>query len=232
MMTEASAPPPPQPRTIRWNYWTRRLGRNALIGLLSVALTLAIHRLATDKSSAAFRWSMATGYAGILLIGAALLLGPWWLFRGRRPPVSSDLRRDIGLWGAVAALLHVATGLKVHMQGDMLNYFFYRAHDGPHTFPIRIDPFGIVNWTGLAATLLLVLLLVISNDWSLRALGAARWKRLQQATYIAAGLSALHGLVFQKMDKRNPVFVVALLAIVVVVVAAQLYGRRLRRSRA
>ena len=210
----------------RAGYWVRRLRRNAAVALASAALTLVVFRLATDKNSLAFKWSMATGYASVALIGSALLLGPWWLSRSRRSPVSTDVRRDLGLWGAAFALLHVATGLQVHMGGDMLNYFFYRSRDGSHSLPVRLDPFGVTNWTGLAATLLLVFLVAISNDRALRGLGARRWKRWQRSTYIAAVLIALHGVVFQLMDRRAAPFIAALVMAIAVVLAFQLYGRR------
>jgi sulfoxide reductase heme-binding subunit YedZ len=211
-------------------YWTRRIARNAAIGVAAAATCLVVFALSHDKETLAFRWSMATGYTSVALIGLALVLGPWWVSQGRRVPVSTDVRRDVGLWGAAFGLAHVATGLKVHMGGDMLNYFVYRARDGVHRLPIRLDPFGITNWTGLAATLLLILLVVISNDRSLRALGTARWKRLQQSTYVAAVLIGLHGLAFQYMDRRTPAFVVVFLLLMGIVLAFQTYGRRQVRA--
>jgi sulfoxide reductase heme-binding subunit YedZ len=216
--------------TSRDGYWTRRLRRNAIIAIGSAALTLVVYSLSHDKRSAAFRWSMATGYAGTALIGLALVMGPWWLTRGRRVPVSTDVRRDVGLWGATFALLHVVTGLQVHMGGDMLNYFIYRPRDGAHPLPIRFDGFGVTNWTGLGATLVLIGLMAISNDWSLRGLGTARWKRWQRWTYVAAVLVALHGLAFQRMDRRTPAFVAVLVLMIGATLAFQLYGRRLTRA--
>jgi len=219
-------------RPARASYWTRRLARNAAIAIASGALCLAVFAMARDKPTLPFRWSMATGYTSVVLIGLALVLGPWWISQGRRVPVSTDVRRDLGLWGAAYGLAHVATGLKVHMGGDMLNYFIYRPRDGSHPLPIRLDPFGITNWTGLGATLLLLLLIVISNDRSLRALGTGRWKRLQQSTYVAAVLIGLHGLAFQLMDRRTPAFVAAFLVLGAVVLAFQTYGwRQVRATR-
>lgn len=204
----------------------RRLWRNAGIALASAAVTVIVFELAREKDSLAFRWSMATGYTSVGLIGLALLLGPLWVMQGRRVPTSADVRRDVGLWGAAYALLHVVTGLQVHMRGDMLNYFLYRPRDGVHLLPLRLDPFGLANWTGLAATVLLVILMAISNDRSLRALGPKRWKTLQQSTYVAAVLIALHGIAFQLMDRRRVRFILLFGVILVTVTAMQLYGSR------
>ena len=78
---------------------------------------------------------------------------------------------------------------------------------------------------------LLALLVAISNDRSLRSLGAARWKRLQRLTYVAATLTALHGIAFQLMDRRSAPFIVVMLALIAVVVVFQLQGRRQMRTR-
>jgi sulfoxide reductase heme-binding subunit YedZ len=215
--------------SIRAGYWTRRLTRN--IGI--VALALLVHLLvvtATSSSSQVmFRLSMATGYTSVALIGWALLIGPWRVRRGRSAPVSTDLRRDVGIWGAVFGLAHVATGLFVHL-GDPLKYFLYR--DAGHRLPVRYDLFGFANWTGLAATALLVLLLLISNDVSLRRLGSRRWKRWQRWTYWAGGLVVLHALAYQWIEKGNGGWVYVFVAVVLIVAAMQLEGRRRFRARA
>ena len=166
----------------------RRLGRNAGIALASGVVMLIVFAFVRNTDSLAFRWSMATGYASVALIAVALVLGPLWVVQGRRVPVSADVRRDVGLWGAAYALVHVATGVQLHMGGDVLNYFVFRERDGVHALPIRLDPFGLANWTGLAATVLLIILMAISNDRAFRALGATRWKTVQQSTYVAAVL--------------------------------------------
>lgn len=215
----------------REGYWARRVRRHVLIASAASLVTALLFRLAREKPSFFFRASMATGYTSVFLIAAVLALGPYWLWRARPVPTSVDLRRDLGIWGAVFGLLHVATGLFVHMRGDPWNYFIYRPRDGAHAFPLRLDGFGMLNWVGLAATLLLVLLLAISNDWSLRTLGATRWKQLQRSTYVAGALIVLHGVAFQLADRRARSFIAIFAATIVAVVAIQLDGRRRMRAR-
>jgi sulfoxide reductase heme-binding subunit YedZ len=137
--------------------------------------------------------------------------------------VSTDLRRDVGIWGALFGLAHVGTGLFVHM-GDPLKYFVLR--DSGRRLPVRYDLFGFANWSGLAATLLLVLLLAISNDLSLRRLGSRRWKAWQRWTYWAGALVVAHGLAYQWLEKGNGGWVFVFVPVVVVVTALQLRGRR------
>ena len=211
-------------------YWARRGRRNLGIGLLTAFITYAVFQLSTDKNHWAFRASMATGYASVALLAWALAIGPWRVLRGRAIPTSVDLRRDVGIWSAILAVAHIVTGLQVHMGGYWLNYFLYRPAEGHHTLPLRTDPFGIANWTGLAAGLVFVFLIAISNDRSLRALGPKRWKSWQRWTYLAASLTALHGIAFQLMDKRSAPFVVVFVGTVVAVLLFQLNGRRLLRT--
>lgn len=218
-------------RRSRSAYWTRRVSRNLGIAGIATVVTLLVFTLATDKQSWAFRASMATAYSSVLLMAWALAIGPWRVMRGGAAVTSVDLRRDVGIWSAGLAIAHVVTGLKVHVGGDMLGYFIYRPSDGPHAIPIRTDPFGITNWTGLVAALVLIFLVMISNDRSLRSLGATRWKRLQSLTYVGAVLTALHGIVFQLMDRRSWPFIGVFLALVVTVLALQLRGRRLVTQR-
>ena len=146
--------------------------------------------------SLAYRWSMATGYVSVGLIGTALLLGPWWVIRGQRAPISSDSRRDVGLWGAAFALLHVATALQVHMHGDMLQYFMYRARDG-HAFSLRLDRFGFANWIGLRSMRALAVLVELAvragveraMAWVLAAVSPIQGPAQRQQALAALGVS-------------------------------------------
>lgn len=45
---------------------------------------------------------------------------------------------------------------------------------------------------GMSAFLLLLPLAITSNDWSLRKIGAASWRKLHKLTYLAAILGAIH----------------------------------------
>jgi sulfoxide reductase heme-binding subunit YedZ len=205
------------------SYWNRRFVRNLGIGLVALAAYL-VAVTASHSTQTIFRLSMATGYASVALIAWAMLIGPWRVWRGRSAPVSTDLRRDVGIWGAVLGIAHVVVGLQVHMAGKFWKYFIYP--DGAHVVPLRYDLFGFANWTGLAATLVLLMLLAISNDVSLRALGSRRWKGWQRWTYWAAALVVAHGLAYLWIEKGNHGWVYGFLAVTAVVLAMQLLGRR------
>jgi sulfoxide reductase heme-binding subunit YedZ len=206
------------------SYWTRRMARNAGILLFAAVVYFVVLEATSHSRQVMYRLSMATGYASVALIAWAMLIGPWRVRGGRTAPVSTDLRRDAGIWGALLGVFHVVTGLQVHMGGHFMKYFLYL--DEKHAFPVRYDLFGFANWTGLAATVLLIMLLAISNDLSLRALGSKRWKTWQRWTYPTAVLIVAHTLAYQVPSKNHEIYIGAFVLVTAVVLWMQLDGRR------
>lgn len=209
-------------------YWARRLRRHALLALASGLMVAIVY--AGVPAFPLRRWNLATAYASLALLALALLIGPWNVVMGRPNPVSQDLRRDLGIWAAILALAHTVFGLQVHMRGQWWLYFIWPA-DQPHRLPIRTDGFGFANYTGLASTLILILLLTLSNDVALRRLGTKRWKALQRWNYAGALLMAAHAVAFQVMEKRA-LYVVGVFALTSLgVLAGQVTGfLRTRRA--
>src|SRR5436190_8588343 len=161
------------------NRTRRRLLHHILLGLGSVTLTVIFMQL-FPKRDFISRLSIGTAYPALILIAAALLLGPLNVLWQKPNPVSFDLRRDVGIWAGILALAHTAVGLNVHLRGRMWLYFVdTRNH-------LRRDLFGFGNYTGVIAAVMFALLLALSNDASLRTLGAGRWKSLQRWAYPAA----------------------------------------------
>lgn len=74
------------------------------------------------------RLSMATAYAGLIFLAASLWFGPWNVLRRLPNPISFNLRRDVGIWTGILAIVHTAIGLTVHLRGRMWMYFFKRLH--------------------------------------------------------------------------------------------------------
>jgi sulfoxide reductase heme-binding subunit YedZ len=203
----------------------RRLVRHylPLLTLASLA-TLALTRWANSPSFA-YRLSLATAFAGLGLFGASLAIGPLGvLWRGRLLPVSTDLRRDLGILAGVFSLGHAVIGLLVYT--DIRLYFLYPLADWQRTqFPLRLDTFGAANWMGLGASVVLGLLLATSGDWALRRYGARRWKRLQQLAYWAFALVIVHAVLYQRLDMHDEgPLVMALAAIAGSVIALQAAG--------
>jgi len=171
-----------------------------------------------------FRWSLTTGYTALALLAVTLSLGAWNVIRGRRNPISSDLRRDLGIWCAFLSLAHVILGLNVHMKSWTL--YFVQENGWP-----RADLFGAGNYLGALAAILVVILVGTSNDYSIRQFGRTRWKMLQRFNYLFFVLVTLHSLIYVAVEKRFIPYAPILVLISAYVLAVQFAGfRRLRNS--
>src|SRR6266571_5235785 len=211
-------------------YWIRRSKRHLTLAGGAIAIT-CLAFAATPPPDFRHRLSMATAYAGLIFLGVSLWIGPWNVLRHRTNPVSFDLRRDVGIWTGILAIVHTVIGLTVHLRGLMWMYFFKALH------PLHLQntQFGFANFTGLAAALLFLMLLAISNNLSLRALKTNRWKSLQRWTYVAFVLTAVHGIAYQLIEKRHVAWVLVFALVTAAVAAGQIFGfvqvqRRMRHA--
>lgn len=215
------------PRPYRLRPGARRLLHHLIIAVIGGVGGAAV-MLTLDSDDPIFLVSMASAYVALGLLGATLLVGPWNVLRGRPNPVSTNLRRDLGIWAALATIAHVVMGLQVHMRGAMERYFLFP--EGRGVIPLRYDAFGLLNWLGLAAAVIALLLLAISNDLSLRRLGTRRWKRIQRWNYALFALVVIHGLGYQVTEGRSLPWIAVVLAMSSITAACQWAGWR-RRSR-
>jgi sulfoxide reductase heme-binding subunit YedZ len=170
--------------------------------------------------------TVATGYVALGLLGLTLLIGPANLLLRRRNPVSNSLRRDAGTWTAGFSVVHVVLGLQLHGRGllGVLGYFV--AEGRPLT-----SSFGLGNWTGLSALVLVVGLLALSTDRSLGELKARRWKRVQRLNYALFALVVLHAFFYGALLRRTSPFTLLLGLSVIAVFVGQAVGVWLWRRR-
>jgi sulfoxide reductase heme-binding subunit YedZ len=204
----------------------RRLVRHHVpLAVLSMMVMGIIYALLAHESRIS-RLTVATAYIGLILLAGTLLLGPLNILRARPNPISTDLRRDVGIWAALCGFAHVIIGFFTHFPGEPWLFFFNGGR-----IPLRLDIFGITNYLGLAATLILVLLLALSNDWALRRMGTWRWKALQRFNYILLGLVTVHALAYFSYENRGMPFISVLALVVAIVVSAQLAGIRKRKRK-
>jgi sulfoxide reductase heme-binding subunit YedZ len=201
--------------------------RRQLLLAATAAAVLLVFFLLTPGQPVIQQLSKATAYAALLFLAAAIIVGPLRVLRGESNPLSTYFRRDIGIVAGILALAHTIIGLQVHLKGDFGQYFFYRTPTGLDG--LRHDTFGVANDVGLLATAIILLLLIFSNNLSIRTLGAARWKRIQRLSYIASILVVIHGLLYQIMEKRALAFVLCLVFVTVAAVVLQFSG--FKRSR-
>jgi sulfoxide reductase heme-binding subunit YedZ len=182
--------------------------------------------LAPGSDAFVSRLTTATGYVATGLLALTLLVGPVNLLLRRRNPVSSYLRRDLGAWTAIFSAIHVIVGFQVRGGGafGFLDFFF--ADGRPLT-----DSFGLGNWTGLAALVVVVGLLVISTDRYIRELRAERWKNLQRLNYTLFVLVVLHAVFYGALRRPGSPFTLLLISIVIAVLVGQAVGIWLYRRR-
>ncbi len=212
----------------RLSYWQHRAARHLTIAFCTVASIELFWRLFSVRRDLISHLSIATAYPALFLTGATIVMGPWNVIRGRTNPVSFDLRRDLGIWAGIMALVHTGIGLNVHLRGRPWLYFIDEHHH------VRHDFFGFGNDTGLIAALLFLLLLALSNDFSLRCLGSRKWKSLQRWTYATVALTVAHGAAYQEIEKRRESYKAVLWIITGILAALQLVGwwRTVHKERA
>jgi sulfoxide reductase heme-binding subunit YedZ len=173
--------------------------------------------------------TVASGYVALGLLGLTLLIGPANLLLRKPNPVSSYLRRDVGTWVAILSVVHVLFGLQVHGTGRIsgfLNYFI--APDGGPW----LNSFGLANWTGLGALVIVVGLLAVSSNVALRKLKGRPWKRLQRLNYALFALVVVHAFFYGALLRVTSLFTFLLGMCVVAVFVGQAAGIWLWRRRA
>jgi DMSO/TMAO reductase YedYZ heme-binding membrane subunit len=93
------------------------------------------------------------------------------------------------------------------------------------------NSFGLANWTGLAATVLVVGLLAISSDFALGKLKARTWKNLQRLNYALFALVAVHAFFYGALLRTESPYTVLLIVSVFGVFVGQSMGVWLWRKR-
>jgi len=175
--------------------------------------------------------TVATGYVGIGLLAITLLIGPVNLVLGKRNPVSTYLRRDLGIWAAILSVVHVALAVAIHVSHGSgvvtAVVHFFIAEDGR---PLT-NSFGWGNWTGLTALVIVLGLLATSSDAALRMLKARPWKWLQRLTYALFVLVVLHADFYGALLRMASPFTRLLLLSIAMVLVGQLAGVWLWRRR-
>ncbi|MEO8577903.1 MAG: hypothetical protein ABI556_14440 [Gemmatimonadales bacterium] len=154
-----------------------------------------------------------------------MVLGPLNVLRRKHNPVHSAVRRDVGIAAGIAALVHTALGLQVHLGGALAKYFI-----PPPNAKIAGWAFVAGNWIGLVSAIVLATLVTISNNFGVRSLGLTRWKKIQRTAYVAAGAALIHGIIYQMLEKRNAVVIAFVILSAFGVVVLQLKGLRARRA--
>jgi len=199
--------------------------RHGLLLLISGGLTAGT-LLAGDPSTAVDRASLLTAWLCFGLLVATLGFGPWHALRTGQPLVNNLLRRDLGIWAALAGLAHLGLATREVMQPAYFSRYITGTPTAP--MPAWADWLGTGSIVGgYAVGLVFLVLLGLSNNLSLRRLGTDRWKRLQGIATVAFALTAAHGAIFQLIEGRTGGWLAGL---VMLTVAVFVLRRRSRRA--
>ena len=192
---------------------------------MSVMIVLAaiIFNALTSITDMIIFYSDLTGYVSLFFLAVTLLIGPFNLITGRRNPISTNLRRDAGIIGGILAVAHSVVGLFAHLRGRPWLYFIKETPEG---WRMNLDDFGIANYTGLLATLLIIILLAISNDLSLSKLKAKKWKNLQRTAYFMFILVIIHSFYYRNVLPEKINFISFYVIIFLIIAAVQIAGIR------
>jgi methionine sulfoxide reductase heme-binding subunit len=140
-----------------------------------------------------------TGYISLTILAFSFVIGPVNLLLKNKNPVSTYFRRDIGTIGGALAVVHSATGLFVHLRGKPWLYFSIKSDNG---YAVRLDHFGLANYTGLISALIIIFLIITSNDFMIRILNVTKWKNIQRLSYLMFILALIH-CYFYRVGKTN-----------------------------
>jgi len=154
----------------------------------------------------------AFGLTVLVGVGIWLLVIPAFTGRLGANPLETLLHEsgEIAIWtlGAVLSLsplrvlfpnLRIVTALNRHRRAigvtacayGLLHFGFHVLYEGGLDGLVRSlsKPF---IWFGAAGLIILVILAMTSNQWSVRLLGGRNWKLLHRLGYVAAGLLIYH----------------------------------------
>jgi sulfoxide reductase heme-binding subunit YedZ len=98
-----------------------------------------------------------------------------------------------------------------------------------HRYSIRLDNFGLANYSGLISALIIILLLLTSNDYFLKKLNQTNWKNIQRFSYLMFILGIIHCILY-RIVKENLSFIYSFyLPLFTIVLTFQLTGAWLTR---
>lgn len=133
----------------------------------------------------------AVGDASLVLLLVTMAIGPLarlWRTAGR----ALAWRRELGVWFALVAVVHVVLILDGWARWSVLRFFGFEFVPQLGRLA-RMEPgFGLSNVVGAVALVWALALAATSSDWALRRLGPSAWKWLHNGSYIVFWTVVLH----------------------------------------
>ncbi len=166
--------------------------------------------------------SVGTGYVSLILLVVTLSIGTLNLVLKRKNPVNVNFRRDAGVWCGITGLLHGLVSFTLYNSGNLLSYFLTKSPNDNYTFEFNLN--ALSNLVGVLALLLMLVLLITSNNLSMRYLKGKSWKFVQRFNYPLFILVLVHTIGYLVLNARESFFTFLLMALVIFTILAQLVG--------
>jgi sulfoxide reductase heme-binding subunit YedZ len=174
--------------------------------------------------------SLATAYICLIFMAIALCLGPLRVLRSGQLALNIYLRRDIGIWAGLAGLVHLFVATELSMSQRYMAAYVNLSSPGLSD-ALRADLFSWGSIIGFLVGILVLMLLVLSNNKIFKLIGPTWWKRLQRFAYPAFVLTVLHGFAFQALEARNVLLIWIVLVVFIGVLVLQISGYRTIKKR-
>ena len=166
-----------------------------LIVMSLTALLLSLFYMGRPELSSSHRIWRATGDVSFVLLFLTLLVGPLskiW----NKAIAALTWRRQLGIWFAIAALLHTLLIFDGWLNWSVDKFLGYEYVAQLNQVVLLQPGFGLANLLGLVALVFTILLLATSSDKALRYFGGSSWKHLQNFAYLIFYLGSLHAIYF------------------------------------
>lgn len=225
------------PRAVLGDWRFRHLASLGIAALVVVGFGML-----RPEWSPMHRWNRAFGDASLVLIAVVMMMGP--LSRLWRPAASAlAWRREFGVWGFLAAVVHGGFILFGWVDLEWQRLFGLEMHPGLLRYVMFDKGFALGNVIGILALLYGLGLALTSNDMSQRWFGMAVWKYFQQGAYVLWALIVAHTAYFlfihfldfhRSVPEPNQLqwpFVVLVALVLGMQIAASWQTWRLRRQR-
>lgn len=176
--------------------------RHLLVGALS-GFMIYLFLLSRAEWDPMHAWNRAYADASLVLLVATMLIGPLSRIH-KKFSRFLPLRRELGIWCAITALLHVYILFDGWFLWEPIRLIIgVNQATGQLTF----DPgFTLANLVGVVGLVYVLLLAVISNNKAIQILGKKGWDYLQQKSgtlYILVILHTAFFLFFFRLGSYN-----------------------------
>lgn len=168
--------------------WTRHI----ILGVLALGLVYLFFISRSDWHPM-HAWNRAFADVSLVYLMIIILLGPLaklvksvtrWLV----------WRRELGIWTGIMAFIHVLIILDGWVEWELFRFFYIFS---PMLNEWVIHPgFALGNIVGIVGLIYVFLLMLVSNDYSIRKLGQKAWNYIQQRAHVYYLLVILHTFYF------------------------------------